>query len=59
MALDLAEKVGGVTRAQLAAACGISGESARQVLHALVQRDELHRVGRGRAIRYVAPYLRS
>jgi DNA-binding NtrC family response regulator len=52
-ALRLARATGGVSRAQLAAACGISGESARQVLHALVGGDQLRRIGRGRATRYV------
>jgi DNA-binding NtrC family response regulator len=53
MALQLAGTSGGVTRAQLAATCRISGETARQVLVSLVRNGHLARVGGGRATRYV------
>jgi hypothetical protein len=53
-ALRLARATGSVSRAQLAAACAISGESARQVLHALAESDQRLRIGRGRATRYVS-----
>jgi DNA-binding NtrC family response regulator len=52
MALQLAATPGGVRRGQLAVACGVSGESARQILRALMQRGELRQIGRGRATRY-------
>jgi DNA-binding NtrC family response regulator len=55
MALQLAGLSGGVSRARLAAACGVSGELARQVLVTLVQQEQLRRIGQGRATRYVAP----
>jgi hypothetical protein len=42
-----------VSRAQLAPASAIPGESARQVLHALAEAEQLLRIGRGRATRYV------
>jgi two-component system response regulator HydG len=54
MALRFARAPGGVTRRQLATACGISGESARRVLRALVQGDQLRSIARGRGTRYVA-----
>jgi DNA-binding NtrC family response regulator len=55
LALQLAQAPGGVTRAQLAAACGISGEAARQALLGLAQEGQLCRIGRGRATRYIRP----
>jgi DeoR/GlpR family transcriptional regulator of sugar metabolism len=52
-ALALAAAHGEVTRGALAAACGISGELARQELHALAQLGLLRRTGDGRRTRYV------
>jgi DNA-binding NtrC family response regulator len=59
LALQLAAMPGGVTRGQLAATSRISGESARQALRILVQRDKLRRIGRGRGTRYIAPCSRA
>ncbi len=55
LALRLAAARGAVTRGDLASACGISGERARQELVALVHRGLLARLGAGRAARYVLP----
>jgi two-component system response regulator AtoC len=52
VALELARAHGAVTRSQLAAACGISGELARRELQALVSLELLRRVGKGRGTRY-------
>jgi DNA-binding NtrC family response regulator len=55
LALDLARTHGTVTRGQLAAACGISGELARRELRALVRVGLLRRVGEGRGTAYAPP----
>jgi DeoR/GlpR family transcriptional regulator of sugar metabolism len=52
-ALRLAAARGAVTRRELARACGISLEIARQELLVLTRLGHLRRVGRGRAARYV------
>ena len=49
----MAREQGGVTRRQLAAYCGISGETARGVLGMLARLDLLRPVGKGSAARYV------
>jgi two-component system response regulator GlrR len=51
-ALRLAADPGGVRSGQLAAACGISAELARQTLAALVDAGVLRRVGAGRGTCY-------
>jgi DNA-binding NtrC family response regulator len=53
LALRLAAERGAVTRRDLAAAGGISGERARQALQALVHQGRLRRAGAGRSIHYV------
>ena len=52
-ALRIAGQQGGVTRRQLAAYCGISGETARGVLSMLARLGLLRLVGKGSAARYV------
>ena len=52
-ALRIARERGSVTRRQLAAECGISGETARQELVLLTRGGYLRRVGNGRETRYV------
>ena len=52
VALELARIHGTVTRGQLAAACGISGELARRELQALARLGLLQRTGHGRGTRY-------
>jgi DNA-binding NtrC family response regulator len=53
VALRLAADHGRVTRRDLAVACGISGELARQALVALVHRGRLRRIGVGPATCYL------
>jgi DNA-binding NtrC family response regulator len=55
VALELARAHGVVTRSQLAAACGISGELARRELRALARLGLLQRTGQGRGTRYSPP----
>jgi len=55
VALELVRAHGVVTRSQLAAACGISGELARRELQALVSLGLLRRAGHGRGTRYQSP----
>ena len=55
VALELARAHGAVTRSQLAAACGISGELARRELQALASLGLLRRAGAGRGTRYGPP----
>jgi predicted HTH transcriptional regulator len=55
VALRLATTQGAVTRRELATACGISGELARQALAALVRRGQLRRIGAGQATCYRPP----
>jgi DNA-binding NtrC family response regulator len=55
VALELARAHGVVTRSQLAAACGISGELARRELQALAHLGLLRRSGHGRGTRYGPP----
>jgi two-component system response regulator HydG len=55
VALQLAATRGAVTRRELAAACEISGELARQELVALVGRGLLRRIGAGPRTRCVLP----
>jgi DNA-binding NtrC family response regulator len=55
VALELAHAHGVVTRSQLAAACGISGELARRELQGLTRLDLLRRTGYGRGTRYGLP----
>jgi predicted transcriptional regulator len=52
VALRLAANPGGVRSGQLATACGISAELARQTLAALADAGLLCRVGGGRGTRY-------
>jgi hypothetical protein len=52
-ALRIASARGDVRRSDLTGRCGISRESARQDLIALVARGLLRRVGRGRGVRYI------
>ncbi len=52
-ALRLAGERGSVTRRDLSAECGISGEQARIELLALARRAQLRRVGGGRSTKYV------
>lgn len=53
VALRIVREPGSVTRRQLAAECGISGETARQELVLLTRGGYLQRVGNGRETRYV------
>ncbi len=53
VALRLARERGSVSRGDLARACGISGETARQELAALTRLGRLRRVGEGRRTQYV------
>jgi DNA-binding NtrC family response regulator len=55
VALRLATAQGAVTRRQLAAASGISGELARQTLATLVRRGLLRRIGASQATCYRPP----
>lgn len=55
IALRIARTRGAVTRRDLARQCGISGESARLELLALVRLGHLRRAGHGRSTRYVVP----
>jgi DNA-binding NtrC family response regulator len=54
VALTLAATRGTVTRGQLAAECGVSGEVARRTLVDLTRLGHLRRVGAGPRTRYVA-----
>jgi DNA-binding NtrC family response regulator len=55
VALRMALARGSVKTADLAAACGISGEQARRELAALTRLGRLRRAGGGRATRYIVP----
>jgi len=53
MALRIAQEQGAVNRRELAAHCGVSGETARLELSLLTRMGFLRQVGKGPAARYV------